>query len=168
MRRLDLLGNKYHRLTVVSCAGSGEDGAVWWSCQCECGNTKSFRGSDLKRASIKSCGCWNSDMTTARNTSHGGSHTRLYRIWQAMRDRTGNPKASRYAYYGGRGIAVCNEWQTFLPFQSWALTNGYRATLSIDRIDNDGNYEPDNCRWATQKQQVNNSRKVIKPERKSA
>ena len=90
--------------------------------------------------------------------THGGSHTRIYRIWQAMRDRTSNPRAFRREYYGGRGITVCDEWQTFAPFQAWALNNGYEPNLSIDRIDNDGNYEPSNCRWATQKMQVQNRR----------
>ena len=91
--------------------------------------------------------------------THGGSTTRLYRIWQAMHDRTGNPRASRFAYYGGRGISVCPEWSEFAPFQQWAMANGYADNLSIDRYpDNSGNYEPSNCRWATPSQQVRNRR----------
>lgn len=158
MKRLALDGMTFGRLSVIDCDGSGPDGAIWWKCACECGTTKSFRGADLKRNFVQSCGCWNSQRTTEKNTTHGGSHTRVYRIWQAMRDRTGNPKASRYAYYGGRGISVCREWQQFEPFREWALSNGYAANLSIDRIDNDGNYEPYNCRWATQQTQVRNRR----------
>lgn len=162
MKRLALDGMKFGRLSVVDCEGPRSDGAIWWKCECECGSTKSFRGSDLKRNFIQSCGCWNSQVVASRSTTHGGSHTRLYRIWQAVRDRTGNPKASRYAYYGGRGIAVCEEWSDFATFRDWALSNGYEASLSIDRIDVDGNYEPSNCRWADQATQVGNRRPKTK------
>lgn len=158
MKRLDLNGKTFGRLAVVECAGPDAKGAVCWRVRCKCGNERSFRGSDLKRGFVKSCGCLSSDLITTRNTSHGGSATRLYRIWQAMHDRTGNPKASRYAYYGARGIAVCTEWTEFGPFRDWALANGYADDLSIDRIDNDGNYEPSNCRWADQTTQVRNRR----------
>lgn len=158
MKALDLNGKTFGRLSVVGRAGPNSHGTICWHCRCECGTERSFRGSDLKRGFIKSCGCWNSEVTTARNTSHGGSHTRLYRIWQAMHDRTGNPKASKYSYYGGRGITVCAEWAEFEPFRDWSLANDYADNLSIDRIDNDGNYEPSNCRWADQKTQVRNRR----------
>src|SRR5205814_913618 len=104
----------FGRLRVVSRAAAMPDGAVWWNCDCECGSKRQARGSDLKRGFIQSCGCWRREMPTTRAT-HGGSNTRLYRIWQAMHDRTGNPKASRYAYYGGRGISVCTEWSEFEP-----------------------------------------------------
>lgn len=156
MRPLELAGQKFFRLTVVSIAPS-RDGARWWNCEYECGASKDIRGADLRRGYVTSCGCWLREMPAARKT-HGLSHTRLYRIWQGMRDRTGNPDASRYAYYGGRGIAVCSEWQDFSTFSDWALSHGYAGNLSIDRIDNDGNYEPANCRWATQSQQVRNRR----------
>lgn len=162
--RLNLLGQTFGRLAVISCGGSDERGAVLWLCNCTCGNEKSARGSDLKRGSILSCGCWNSERTAGKNRSHGYSHTRLYRIWQAMHDRTSNPNASNYRYYGGRGIKVCASWTDFEPFLSWAISNGYREDLSIDRYpDNDGNYEPGNCRWATQSQQVRNSRRCKQP-----
>lgn len=159
MKPLVLDGRVFGRLSVVRRSPASSDGAVWWecACACACGEVKAIRGADLKRGFVQSCGCWRKEMPATRST-HGGTNTRLYRIWQAMRDRTGNPRASRYSYYGGRGIAVCAEWQEFEPFQQWSLANGYADNLSIDRIDVDGNYEPSNCRWATQLQQVRNRR----------
>ena len=159
MRRLDLTGRTFGRLAVVACGGPDKRGSILWDCLCECGNRKPIRGADLKRGLVQSCGCWNSEVTSRRNLSHGKSTTRLYRIWQAMHDRTGNPRASNYKYYGARSIKVCAEWTDFEPFAEWAEQNGYESHLSIDRINNDGNYEPLNCRWATQSQQVRNSRR---------
>lgn len=164
MRPLDLAGMKFYRLMVVGRVLPSPDGAGWWNCICDCGNKKQARAADLKRGFIKSCGCWRAEEPKTRAT-HGGSNSRIYRIWQAMRDRTGNPKASRYSYYGGRGIRVCEEWEKYEAFQRWAKLNGYADNLSIDRINVDGNYEPSNCRWATQSQQVRNRRpKPINPE----
>lgn len=166
MRPLNLHGRTFGRLRVLSRAEPKADGAIWWVCQCKCGNIKSFRGADLKRDFVKSCGCWNSEVVTRRNLTHGKSNTRLYRIWQAMHERTRNPNSDKFHHYGGRGISVCDEWQRFEPFYEWSVAHGYedrplrprRDHLTIDRINPNGNYEPTNCRWATQLIQVQNRR----------
>ncbi len=157
MRPLDLLGMEFGRLTVTGRAPPKSDGAVWWQFDCSCGNSSEARGADIKRGFVQSCGCLRHELPKTRAT-HGASSSRLYRIWQSMKDRTGNSNASRYAYYGGRGITLCREWFDFETFQRWSLANGYQDDLSIDRINNYGNYEPANCRWATQQMQVRNRR----------
>lgn len=157
MKPLELAGMRFGRLAAIEVAPS-DDGARWWRCACDCGRETTARGADLRRGFVSSCGCWRREMPKTRRT-HGKSNSRIYRIWQAMRDRTQNPRASRYSYYGGRGIKVCPEWEEFSVFFEWANSNGYLHSLSIDRIDNDGDYEPKNCRWATQSQQVRNRRK---------
>ena len=98
------------------------------------------------------------------NYKHGGKGTKLYEVWCSMKNRCNCPNTSHYIYYGGRGISVCDEWKSYPAFQKWALDNGYKDGLSIDRINNDGNYEPSNCRWVTQREQANNQRKTLKIE----
>ncbi len=114
---------------------------------------------DINRGHSKSCGCYQKRRAKDSNKTHGLKNTRLYRIWVAIKNRVLNPKGERYLDYGGRGIIICEEWKNdFMSFYNWAMQNGYSDKLSIDRTDNDGNYEPSNCRWTTQSVQSKNQR----------
>ena len=124
-----------------------------------CGNEFRTRTSTVKSGETKSCGCYLKRRASETNTKHGLRNTRLYRIWSDIKSRTLNSKYKDYLNYGGRGITMCEEWKNdFLSFYDWAMSNGYSDELSIDRIDNDGNYCPENCRWTTQTIQARNQR----------
>ena len=128
-----------------------------YDCRCVCGTIRTKTQTSLKSERSKSCGCLrDSIITPLRNTTHGMSKTRLYRIHKSMKRRCQLPTDSTYQNYGGRGITLCAEWQKFEPFRDWALSNGYQEDLTIDRKNGKGNYEPDNCRWATYQEQANN------------
>lgn len=156
---IDLTGKRYGRLIVCNIHET-DGGDVYFDCRCDCGNSKVVRGQDLKRGSVRSCGCLRDDFVP-KNKTHGMSKTRLFKIWVGMRQRCENHNNPKYEIYGGRGIKVCSEWQEFEQFMKWSYENGYKDNLTIDRIDSDSNYEPSNCRWVDLKHQANNTRATI-------
>lgn len=177
----DLTGQRFGRLKAIEYSHT-ESGRAFWKCRCDCGNIVIRRGKDILSGNTKSCGClnteqrkermkevgkkyWENGLVKARkaenhgNYVHGHSNTRLYHIWISMKQRCLNSNNRAYKDYGGRGITIYEEWEnSFQVFYDWSMANGYSDNLSIDRIDNDKGYSPDNCRWVTIKKQQNNKR----------
>jgi hypothetical protein len=148
----DLTGQKFGELTVIQRAENDKKGRTQWLCQCDCGKQKIIRGSSLTFGNTKSCGCLSIEKLKKMSSTHKMAKTRLYKIWANIKTRCLNPKYPRFCDYGGRGITICNEWiESFENFSKWALNNGYADSLAIDRINNNGNYEPSNCRWVSNK-----------------
>lgn len=128
-------------------------------CQCDCGKIVSVADYNLYGKKQKSCGCLRLEKTIQRSTTHNQRHTKLYEVWKTMKQRCLNPNNKSYHNYGGRGIKICDEWKnSYQSFYEWSMNNGYKEGLSIDRTNNDGNYEPSNCRWADIITQCNNTR----------
>ena len=157
MKRLNLIGQCFGRLTVIEKGEETSSGQSMWICKCECGKkTKPIFGANLTRGHTKSCGCL--------RTKHNKHNTRLYEVWRGMKKRCYCTSDQAYKNYGGRGISVCEEWRdNFQAFYGWAMANGYNPSAkqgecTLDRIDVNGNYEPSNCRWVTMKVQQNNRR----------
>lgn len=146
IQRIPMVGKTFGLLTVLSFSHLNENRRAVWICRCGCGREHSAPGYSLRAGTIKSCGCWKN----RRRTIHGACYSKLYSIWKEMRKRCHRPSNPHFERYGGRGISVCKEWYgSFLIFRDWALSHGYSEGLTIDRKDNDGNYEPSNCQWLT-------------------
>lgn len=155
---LDITGMKFGYLTAIHKTDKRYDGSIVWLCQCDCGNAKEVAAKLLKKHNTLSCGCYRKEQTRKANTTHGMYKHQLYWRWNSMINRCTKPSQRCYKSYGGRGITVCDEWKTFEPFAEWALSHGYEKDLSLERIDVNGNYCPENCTWIPVCEQNKNRR----------
>lgn len=160
-----IIGRKFGMLTPIKKSGVTENRETIYQCVCDCGDVVYVKGGNLVSGNSTSCGCNKSKLISEKNSTHGKSKGRLYQIWSAMKRRCTNPNSKDYKNYGARGIRVCQEWSDdYNRFENWSMTNGYDnnakyGECTIDRINVNGNYEPNNCRWVDMKTQANNKQR---------
>jgi len=154
-------GDRYGRLTITFEVPTMHKHRRF-QCQCDCGREKAVTLHKLRAGNTRSCGCLQRESRSSHTRTHGASRTLLYAVWYGIKQRCYNERCREFPYYGARGISVDPEWQRFEPFRDWALANGYQRGLSIERIDNDGNYEPGNCKWIPRREQSKNTRKSLR------
>ena len=155
----DLTGQRFGSLVAIELANKPPMKNAIWKCRCDCGKYVNIYAQNLIKGKSKSCGCNRAKYVSDSKIKHGKRYTRIYGIWSGMKARCYSVSDCNYPNWGGRGIVMCDEWKdNFESFYNWAINNGYSDNLSIDRINNDGNYEPSNCRWVTQAEQNRNRR----------
>jgi hypothetical protein len=162
-RNVDLTGRIFGRLTCIGKVGS-RNGHMLWNCQCACGRESIVTTGNLNIGHTQSCGCLQKDRSRKSKLVHGkyhdenGNRSKLYHVWDSMKQRCNNPNNKSYMDYGGKGVKVCSDWNDYKTFYDWAISNGYQEGLTIERINNTEGYKPSNCKWIKKSMQASNRR----------